>query len=64
MNEREVYWLNMCSFLKEDYRIDVDNDCVFVTDLQSGDCVFEFDHDGSEMVLYLLRHIGCNASEV
>lgn len=64
MNEREAYWLHMCRCRKEDYRIDVDYDSVFVTDLHSGYCVFEFDHYGSEMVLDLLRHIGCNAEEV
>ena len=64
MTDREAYWLHMCSRRKEDYRIDVDNDCVFVTDLHSGDCVFEFNHYGWEMVLDLLRYIGCNAEEV
>lgn len=64
MSELEQYWLDMCVRRKEDYRIDVDNDSVFVTDLHTGDCVFEFWHYGWEMVLVLLRHIGCNAEEV
>lgn len=64
MNDREIVWLELCSRRKEDYRIDVDNDYVFVTDLHSGDCVFGFDHYGYEMVLDLLRYIGCNAEVV
>ena len=64
MTDREAYWLRMCCRRKDEYRIDVDNDCVFVTDLNSGDCVFEFNHYGWEMVLDLLRYIGCNAEEV
>lgn len=64
MTEREEYWLWMCKRRKEEYRIDVDNDSVFVTELKSGDCVFIFNNYGWQMVLDLLRYIGCNAEEV
>ena len=61
MNEREKYWIDMCRRRKEDYVIVVDNDSVYVDNLHSGDCEFEFDHYGWEMVLDLLRYVGCNA---
>ena len=64
MRELEKYWLDMCRRRKEEYVIHVDNDEVFVTDLKTGDCPFLFDHYGWEMVLDLLRYIGCNAEEV
>ncbi len=64
MSELEAYWLDMCRRRKEEYVINVDNDCVFVTELKSNDCVFEFNHYGWEMVLDLLRYMGCNAEEV
>lgn len=64
MNEVEFDWLTMCAEHTDRYRIDVDNDSVFVTDLKSEECVFEFNHYGWEMVIDLLRFIGCNAEEV
>ena len=64
MTEGEIYWLYMCKLRKEDYVIEVDNDCVFVTDIKKGDCVFEFNNYGWQMLLDLLRLIGCNAEEV
>lgn len=50
--------------MPDNYRIDVDNDSVFVTDTDIDECVFEFEHYGWEMVIDLLRYIGCNAEEV
>ena len=64
MTEFEMYWLNECQQKKDRYRIDVDNDCVFVTDTKTGKCVFEFNGYGWQFVIDLLRHIGCNAEEV
>ena len=63
MTELEKYWLNMCRRRKEDYVIRVDNDCVYVDNLHTGDCELEFQHFGWEMVIDLLRYIGCNAEE-
>lgn len=64
MMEYECYWLEQCREHKDRYRIDVDNDCVFVTDLKQDKCVFEFNGYGWQFVVDLLRYIGCNAEEV
>ena len=64
MSEIEILWLEKCQTKKDRYRIDVDNDSVFVTDLRMEECVFEFNHYGWEMVLDLLLYIGCNAEAV
>ena len=64
MSEIEILWLEKCRTSKDRYRIDVDNDSVFVTDLSIEECVFEFNSYGWEMVLDLLRYLGCNAEEV
>lgn len=61
MSEQEKRWIEKCSKNPEKYVIVVDNDAVFVEDTDSIECVFEFSHYGWEMVLYLLRYIGCNA---
>lgn len=63
MTEKEVYWIDMCKRRKEEFVITVDNDAVFVTDLISGDCVFEFNHFGWQLALDLLLLLGCNAEE-
>lgn len=64
MDIREKEWIERCKRCKNRYRIDVDNDSVFVTDMNIDECVFEFNRYGWEMVIELLRYIGCNAEEV
>lgn len=64
MTRHEINWLNRCKLLPDHYRIDVDNDAVFVTDTDIDECVFEFNSYGWEMVIELLRYIGCNAEGV
>lgn len=64
MNLQERDWIIKCRTCRDKFRIDVDNDSVFVTDLESRECVFEFQHFGWEMVIDLLRYIGCNAEGV
>jgi hypothetical protein len=63
MSDKERFWINKCRFRPDIYVITVDNDSAFITDIKSGDCVFEFEHFGWELALYLLRYIGCNAEE-
>ena len=60
----EILWLENCVEEPERYRIDVDNDSVWVTDIEKDECVFTFNGYGWEMNTALLRYIGCNAEEV
>lgn len=64
MNEKDIRWLENCKSEPERYRIDIDNDCVFVTDLEQDDCVHTFGTYGYEFALELLQYIGCNADMV
>lgn len=64
MKPEEYGWLHICKTDPKQYRIDVDKDSVFVTDTDLEECVFEFNSYGWEMVLELLRYMGCNAEEV
>ena len=64
MTKHEVDWIERCRRMPDYYRVDVDNDSVFVTDTELDKCVFEFNSYGWAMVLELLRYIGCNAEEV
>ena len=64
MTVEELGWLYRCQKDPKQYRVDVDNDSVFVTDTDLEECVFEFNSYGWEMVVELLRYIGCNAEEV
>lgn len=64
MTRQEKNWLERCRLSPDHYRIDVDNDAVFVTDIDIDECVFEFESYGWQMVVELLRYIGCNAEEV
>ena len=64
MKEDEKNWIALCKNFPDRYRIDVDNDAVFVTDMESEECVFEFVSYGWEMVVKLFRYIGCHAEEV
>lgn len=61
MSKQEIYWIDMCRQRKEEYVITVDNDCAFVTELKSGDCVFEFGNYGWQLALDLFLYLGCNA---
>ena len=64
MTDLEKEWLAVCMRRKDEYVIIVDNDEVFVQDIKSGDTPFLFRHFGWEMVIDLLRYIGCNAEGI
>ena len=64
MTGREHEWIELCKESPSRYRVDVDNDSVFVTDTKRDECVFEFSSFGWEMVIELFRYIGCNVEEV
>lgn len=63
MNEKDFYWLGVCREAKDDYVITVDNDCAFVTDLKTFECVHVFEHWGWWLALDLFLALGCNAEE-
>lgn len=63
MTQEENNWIERCRSNIDKYVITVDNDCAFVIDLDSYDCVFEFTHWGWMLALDLLLWIGCNAEE-
>lgn len=64
MRTDDVLWLGKCKGEPEKYRIDVDNDCTSVTDLEQDECVHTFSSYGYEFALELLQYIGCNADMV
>lgn len=63
MNEQDEMWIEKC---KADWRytIEVDNDCVFVDDSATGECVYTFSLYGYEFAKALLEYIGCDADFV
>ena len=63
-SKEEREWLNACATDQERYRIDVDNDIVFVTDQEKDECVFDFDDYGQDFIVKALRFMGCNAQPV
>lgn len=63
-NSVEKEWLKKCIQHPNKYRVDVDNDAIFVTDTKEEECVFSFDDYGYYFAVNLLKHIGCNADYV
>ena len=63
-NSIEKAWLEKCTQQPDKYKVEVDNDAIFVTDIEENDCVFSFDDFGYHFALNLLKHIGCNADYV
>lgn len=63
MNEKDFYWLKKCIANRDVYVITVDNDCAFVTDLNSFEIVHDFEHYGWQLALDLFLAFGCNAEE-
>lgn len=64
MRKSDIKWLEKCRVEKEKYRINVDNDCILVTDLEKEESVYDFLSYDYEFALELLRYIGCNADMV
>ncbi len=63
MTEQEKYWIEMCKTRPDEYVIRVDNDCVFVEDIEKMETAFEFNNWGWRLALDLFQYIGCNAEE-
>ena len=63
MNEQDFFWIKKCREDKNNFVITVDNDCAFVTDLNTFECIHEFEHWGWRLALDLFLVLGCNAEE-
>lgn len=60
----EVGLLAMAKEFPEKYSIEVDNDDIFLLDLDKDRVVGDFRLYGQEMIVALLKHIGANANFV
>jgi hypothetical protein len=61
MSEREIMWLQMAIANPIRYKIVVDNDYIWIDDAEIEESVFAFEDFGSDFIVNLLRHIGCDA---
>lgn len=64
LTEEEIGLLNMARLHPYKYSIEVDNDDIFVLDLDSDRIAGNFNLYGQEMIVALLKYIGTNANFV
>ena len=65
MNEKDKYWIEKCKEDKQGrYIIMVDNDEIYVWDIEKDNEAYSFTSYGYHFALELLRHIGCEADYV
>lgn len=64
MNEIEKDWILKCKMYPNKYRIMVDNDSIFIDDIEKEEFVFNFNYYGYEFAKELLDYIGCNVEYV
>lgn len=62
--EGEIKLLNMAISNPEKYSIQVDNDHVFVVDMELDEFIGDFYSYGQEFIVALLRHFGASAEFV
>lgn len=60
MNDTEKKWILKCKTHPDKYRIMIDNDSIFIDDMEKEEFVFEFNSYGYELAKELLDYIGCN----
>ena len=60
MNDTEKKWILKCKTHPDKYRIMLDNDSIFIDDMEKEEFVFEFNSYGYELAKELLDYIGCN----
>ena len=60
MNDTEKKWIIKCKTHPDKYRIMIDNDSIFIDDMEKEEFVFEFNSYGYELAKELLDYIGCN----
>ena len=65
MNKKDIEWLEKCKADKDGrYVIMVDNDEIYVWDVEKDDVAYTFCEYGYHFALGLLRYIGCEADYV
>lgn len=64
MTDTDRFWLDKCEEFPQKYIVYVDNDEVYVADMDTDEEVYTFTVYGWRFALGLLRYIGCNAEEV
>jgi len=64
LNNEEIKWLKRCKENPIRYKIEVDNDDVFVTDRMDNECAFTFDNFGQDFIVQLLNTFDINADLV
>lgn len=64
MNDTEKKWILKCKTHPDKYRIMIDNDSIFIDDMEKEEFVFEFNSYGYELAKELLDYIGCNTEYV
>lgn len=64
----DAEWIEKCKANPEKYKIEVDNDSIFVINIENGEDEWEVEHDFEEYGYYfaksLLEYIGCNVDFV
>lgn len=64
MKEQDKLWIEKCKSDRSRYTVMVDNDCIFVDDAETGECVHTFSEYGYYFAKDLLQYIGCDADFV
>lgn len=65
-SEEEIEWIKLAVENNSDYRVTVDNDCIYIDknvneETDERECVFTFNSFGEDFIVNLLNYIGCNA---
>lgn len=60
----EKMWIRMSIEHKDKYKIFVDNDEIFVVDIEENECIFTFDSYGDDFIVNLLDQLKCNVGYV
>ena len=62
MTEQEQVWLMKCKDNPEKYKIVVDNDCIWIEDIDEDESVFDFCEYGQYFIIDLLNALGFKCS--
>lgn len=64
MRITDAEWIEKCKENPDKYKIMVDNDCLWVEEVDGGSIMHDFEEYGYEFAKSLLEHIGCNVDFV